>query len=199
MAEGQARNTGLSGKDVTRAGNKAYKAAMVEFQDEYWEKVSLDAGLTRTGPRRKRLSRGDWQREKASATRLARARRDAEALADRQAALEARTQVLEERESALDQQVIQMQAWTASREEALDTGCVAVKYALEALADQLPAEVADNIKRFLNQAEGIVAAAAVINAMSLRRAEATCASDNAAYSGLEMDRRSSFNSLPGQT
>ena len=62
---------GLPELTANRLGDKAYKAAMREWQDSYWRDVGLVCGLTRIGPGRRRLSRADWQAEQAQAERVA--------------------------------------------------------------------------------------------------------------------------------
>lgn len=47
------------------AQNAAYKAAMQAWQDDFHAKVSASFGLARTGPKRERLSRAEWQARKA--------------------------------------------------------------------------------------------------------------------------------------
>lgn len=42
-----------------------------KFQDRYYEQVSIYSGHTRTGPKRERLSRQDWQEKKAEAAEIA--------------------------------------------------------------------------------------------------------------------------------
>lgn len=51
--------------------NRAYKKAMRAYQEEYYENVGLPCGLTKDGPRRRRLSRKEWIQEQAHAERLA--------------------------------------------------------------------------------------------------------------------------------
>jgi hypothetical protein len=46
---------------------RAYKIAMREFQEEYYDSVGIKCGLTKNGPKRRRLTRKQWQIEKASA------------------------------------------------------------------------------------------------------------------------------------
>lgn len=48
----------------------AYKKAMRELQDDYYENVSKHLSLTRHGPRRRRLTRKQWKIEKDAAKRL---------------------------------------------------------------------------------------------------------------------------------
>lgn len=47
------------------AQNAAYKAAMTAWQDEFYDSVSAGFGLARTGPKRQRLTRAQWQARKA--------------------------------------------------------------------------------------------------------------------------------------
>ena len=66
-----AKSQGLSGPEVTKVANTAYRAAMRHWQGEYYRAVGAPCGLTRDGPRRARLSRAQWQAEKAKAVDLA--------------------------------------------------------------------------------------------------------------------------------
>lgn len=54
------------------AQNSAYKQAMVRWQDGFQNAVAANFGLARLGPRKRRLTRGAWQAEKAQAKSLAR-------------------------------------------------------------------------------------------------------------------------------
>lgn len=49
---------------------RAYKSAMREYQDEYQRKVGIHCGLTRIGPRKRRLTRQEWALEKNASKRL---------------------------------------------------------------------------------------------------------------------------------
>ena len=51
----------------------AYKAAMRNFQQEYFEKVGKPCGLCKEGPKRRRLTRKEWKAEKVAAERQAEA------------------------------------------------------------------------------------------------------------------------------
>lgn len=62
-----ARAAGHDDKAAVRLGNAAYRAKARELQDHYYEHVSLACGLTRTGPRRERLSRQQWKARKDAA------------------------------------------------------------------------------------------------------------------------------------
>lgn len=71
--------------------NKAYKAAMREFQDEFYDAVGIEHGFTRIGPARRRLTREEWKLEQIQAAAAARAievaRESVEASAEQGAAL----------------------------------------------------------------------------------------------------------------
>lgn len=68
-----ALDAGQDRKTANRTGDKAYVEAMRAWQDSYSERVALKHGLTRLGPGRRRLSRGEWQRERAAARSVQRA------------------------------------------------------------------------------------------------------------------------------
>nr|WP_277869653.1 plasmid recombination protein [Vibrio tasmaniensis] len=50
---------------------RAYKDAMRKFQEEYYESVGIPCGLTKEGPRKRRLTRQQWKLEKSASIRLA--------------------------------------------------------------------------------------------------------------------------------
>lgn len=66
-AEANAKAAGLPARAAVSAGNGALRQAMTFWQDAYHEAVGAPEGLTRSGPLRRRLSRGQWQAEKATA------------------------------------------------------------------------------------------------------------------------------------
>lgn len=69
-------------KRVAKGGqNQAYKEAMRKWQDDFYVKVARNFGLARLGPKRRRLSRGDWNAEKKQAQALANTRIAHEAVA----------------------------------------------------------------------------------------------------------------------
>lgn len=78
IAEDVARASGASDRDAVKAGNDALKIAMRETLDAYHREVGEPLGMTRDGPKRRRLTRAQWQAEKAEAVRLAAALRRAE-------------------------------------------------------------------------------------------------------------------------
>ncbi|CAK2028376.1 Plasmid recombination enzyme [Vibrio crassostreae] len=49
---------------------RAYKSAMREYQDEYQREVGIHCGLTRIGPRKRRLTRQEWALEKSASKQL---------------------------------------------------------------------------------------------------------------------------------
>lgn len=55
-------NGGLKGEQ-----NQAYKAAMREFQDEFYNAVGIEHGFTRIGPGKRRLTREEWKLEQIQA------------------------------------------------------------------------------------------------------------------------------------
>ncbi|MDO5622435.1 MAG: hypothetical protein Q4G24_13300 [Paracoccus sp. (in: a-proteobacteria)] len=69
---GALRRTGTTLADQAR---RAYCDAMREWQDDLHREVFADAGLMRFGPRRQRLSRAQYQQEKAAQEQAAAAQR----------------------------------------------------------------------------------------------------------------------------
>jgi hypothetical protein len=65
----EAAEAGGKGRDQ----KKAYKEAMVRFQDDYYHCVGVKFGLLRIGPRLQRLTRAEWKAKKRQAEALAQA------------------------------------------------------------------------------------------------------------------------------
>jgi len=65
--EAQAKADGEENRVAVKLGDRALRAAMTVWQDEYHAAVGAPEGLTRSGPRRRRLTRAQWQAEKATA------------------------------------------------------------------------------------------------------------------------------------
>ncbi|HHG3282639.1 TPA: plasmid recombination protein [Vibrio parahaemolyticus] len=66
---------GIEARDKLRSPSakeklRAYKSAMREYQDEYQRQVGIHCGLTRIGPRKRRLTRQEWTLEKSASKRL---------------------------------------------------------------------------------------------------------------------------------
>lgn len=94
-AEALAKESKIPAKQAVKLGNQAYRERGRELQDQYYQDVGLPAGLTRTGPKRLRLSRQQWRAQKDEALRTA--------LTLRQ--IDEKTEDLADREDALDQSV----------------------------------------------------------------------------------------------
>lgn len=71
---------GEDGKSLNARGDMAYKAAMREWQDSYWQAAGMPSGLTRLGPGRRRLSRAAWHAEQAQARAVVAAQTRVESL-----------------------------------------------------------------------------------------------------------------------
>ena len=65
--ETRSKAEGVENREAVKLGNRALKAAMTVWQDEYYAAVGVPEGLTRSGPKRRRLSREQWHAEKATA------------------------------------------------------------------------------------------------------------------------------------
>lgn len=70
-AAAQAKAEGQDGCAAVRAGNVALKAAMRDWLNAYYYDVGVPLGMTRDGPKRRRLARAEWRAEKAHAARVA--------------------------------------------------------------------------------------------------------------------------------
>ncbi|QBX35015.1 hypothetical protein E4191_10060 [Paracoccus liaowanqingii] len=147
-AEATARDTGHDDKTAVKFGNLAYRAKARELQDQYYDEVGLASGLTRTGPKRERLSRQQWSARKGDAMRTALTMQQIE-----EKAIE-----LAEREDALNQSVeIKAQDIVAK----LDAAEIlyAQAEADKAFADQERARVARLVKAQATEAAALRAAA----------------------------------------
>lgn len=60
-------------REAVKLGNRAIKETMTIWQDEYHQLVGVPEGLTRSGPKRRRLSREQWKAEKATAKAMQKA------------------------------------------------------------------------------------------------------------------------------
>lgn len=75
----------LPNEDRTNAnkrGDTAYRQAMRDWQDSYWQAVGLPCGLSRLGPRRRRLSRAEWKAEQTAQAAVAIAAQNAAIITD---------------------------------------------------------------------------------------------------------------------
>jgi hypothetical protein len=110
-------------KRVVPVGDKAaFDAAMVTFQDRYFEAVGKPSGLLRHGPKAERLSTQTYAARKREATLQAEERRSATAttkgIAEREESLTNKTEEAEHRSQA----VAKMEALVRAREEAVVAG-----------------------------------------------------------------------------
>lgn len=80
-AEAAAWAAGEDDKAAVKLGNIAYRARARALQDQYHRDVGLASGLTRTGPKRQRLSRAQWRTMKEEALRAAQTLRHMERMA----------------------------------------------------------------------------------------------------------------------
>jgi hypothetical protein len=78
-AKREAADNGAKSKEQNRLFNDAMRA----FQEDYWKNVGLPSGLTKTGPKRRRLSRADYKKESSAAMSTRYAQEHATALADK--------------------------------------------------------------------------------------------------------------------
>ncbi len=78
-----ARSADHDDKTAVNFGNAAYRAKARELQDHYYEQVSVPCGLTRTGPKRERLSHQQWKARKDQARRDAKLQSDIEKRVER--------------------------------------------------------------------------------------------------------------------
>lgn len=69
QAEQKAKAEGKENRLAVKEGNLAYKDAARAIQDDYAEKVGQFCAMTRTGPKRERLSRQQWNARKKDAER----------------------------------------------------------------------------------------------------------------------------------
>jgi len=64
-AEDRLKSEGTPPREAVKAGNRALKSAMREWIDGYHRVVGAPLGMRRDGPKRRRLSRGQYQAEQA--------------------------------------------------------------------------------------------------------------------------------------
>lgn len=75
LHDGFAAADGLKGKDQRRV----YTDAMRKMQDAYFREVGARCGLARTGPKRERLTRAEWNQRKHEVQQVAEVFKEAEA------------------------------------------------------------------------------------------------------------------------
>jgi len=107
--EEEEKAVGTPPREAVKAGNRALREAMTIFQDEYYHAVGAPEGLTRTGPRRRRLTRQQWKAEKAAAAATAASLDRASQADELMAKIHRDRQTLDERETALDRALDQIE------------------------------------------------------------------------------------------
>lgn len=125
-AEAEAKARGEEPRTAVKLGNGAYREAMRQWQQEYYEAVGAPEGLTRTGPGRRRLSRKQWADEKRAAQVAA---------ATMARAAEAEAQAFEVVEDAKSQ-AVEIRAGAEAQVERITKKAEAVIAAVVALADE---------------------------------------------------------------
>lgn len=148
---------GMSKKAANKESNSAYREAMREWQDSYYEAVGRPCGLTRIGPGKRRLSRAEYTIEKAEASR----RRDAELRIEQANIRERETKVsaekLAEKREILDQE--------------LGDGFFARRSKAKALAELTSIEILDR-ERAKAKAEGLKSARPQFDALREKASQA---------------------------
>lgn len=104
-AEVRAKADGMGHRESVKLGNRSLKDAMTVWQDEYHAAVGAPEGLTRSGPKRRRLSRAEWIREKIAAKAHKAAMDIAEAASTRAIAADKRVAEISARETKIRENV----------------------------------------------------------------------------------------------
>lgn len=126
-------------KQTKKRADNAYVSAMRAFQDDYFAKVGFDAGLTRTGPRRRRLPRATWHHQKSAAKEVGEANLRSAELAKKSAGAKTR---LEELEVASTRVADEIGARAATLVEAAKQ-----KAEIEGLADKAAISANENLRQ----------------------------------------------------
>lgn len=109
QAEAEAKAAGSEPREAVKIGNRALKEAMTDWQDHYYQAVGVLEGLTRTGPKRRRLNREQWKAEKAAAASNALALKRAEEAEAIRASADEHAASVHAKEKHFDEHVRQFQ------------------------------------------------------------------------------------------
>ncbi|RWR49862.1 hypothetical protein EOW65_07865 [Sinirhodobacter ferrireducens] len=178
-AEAGARAEGHDDKTAVKHGNHAYRERARALQDQYHREVGLPSGLTRTGPKRERLSRQQWRARKDEASRNARTLRQMEEmvsdLADQEDELSASAErMARDLEARLHQAEVLHAEAEAERHAAAQDRAAAAAGRKEVAALRLAAE--EEVRKIRSAAEqkatDLISAAEEIRAAAGREAEA---------------------------
>lgn len=142
---------GDDGKTANAKGDKAYKAAMREWQDAYWHQVGLPCGLTRIGPGRRRLTREGWQAEQAQARRASTLDERVDQVAQLEADALKVVSTVEAGEAAVSALRAQVAALRVEKQAVIRAAAEAVRH-----ADSMTAEAEGILSRATRQAATIV-------------------------------------------
>jgi hypothetical protein len=115
--EEEEKASGTPPREAVKAANRALREAMTSFQDEYYHAVGAPEGLTRTGPRRRRLTRQQWKAEKAAAAATADSLDRASQADELMSEIDRDRHTLDEREAALDRAFDRIEEVQAAQEK----------------------------------------------------------------------------------
>lgn len=104
-AEEAAKAEGVDKKSALKAGNRAYRQTMRAWQDSFYEEVGRPCGLTRIGPKRRRLTREQHTIEKDMVKRARQAELLIEEASRLDAETKARAEAVYEKEAILAEDV----------------------------------------------------------------------------------------------
>lgn len=176
-AEAKAKAAEVPPREAVKAGNKALKDAMRGVIDEYHAAVGVPLGMTRDGPKRRRLSRVQWQAEKDQAQHQAAILRQVETVDAKAAAvIAAADQQASAKAGAFEALAREIEAGTLKRDEkgkmwaddpaSLQAGGPEVVRAARAILPILEAAAAD---RAAAAADRATAAAELVEVQRERR------------------------------
>ena len=115
--EKEEKAAGTPPREAVKVANRALREAMTLFQDEYYHAVGAPEGLTRTGPRRRRLTRQQWKAEKAAAAATAASLDRASQADELMSEIDRDRHTLDEREAALERAFDQIEEVQAAQEK----------------------------------------------------------------------------------
>lgn len=157
-AEEAATADGADKKSALKAGNRAYRQSMRAWQDSFYEEVGRPCGLTRIGPKRRRLTREQHTIEKDMVKRARQAELLIEEAGRRDAETRARAEVVSEKEAILAEDV--GDGWFSKRAKAKKLAELTAVSEMEKVKEQGRREGLDSakpaFKKLKSQAQKIV-------------------------------------------
>lgn len=103
-AEARLKEEAVPPREAVAAGNRALRAAMSEWQDSYHRAVGAPLGFERDGPKRRRLSRAQYQAERAALDQRRKLEEDRARLESQVAELEKRAATMMAQQRELERQ-----------------------------------------------------------------------------------------------